>query len=199
MRLGRCGMKGTWCMRYGSLGGRRWAGGLGTGRHNGRPPPRGGQIILQHTHPHLLSTPVGRAAEGLLWSLIQLLLLLEGERRLAVLFELSNTHTTHTLLHSLHTPTLMSHPTHRRQLWSTHSKRSERQSSSLRRYASPSCAAARAQPLTARGGRPPPPGRAPPPPPAPPPAAPPRRSAATRKTATCEPTTSSRRTRSRRA
>ena len=40
-------------------------------------PLGGGRSFLQHTHPHLLSSPVGRAAEGLLWSLIQLLLLLQ--------------------------------------------------------------------------------------------------------------------------
>ena len=45
------------------------------GRHNDWPPP-GGAGHLSHTHPHLLSTPVGEAVQGLLWSLIQQLLLL---------------------------------------------------------------------------------------------------------------------------
>ena len=53
MWLERGGTKGTWCTRYGSLGGRRWAGGLGTGRHNGRLPPRGGQIIFTTHAPPL--------------------------------------------------------------------------------------------------------------------------------------------------
>ena len=47
------------------------------GRHNDWPPP-GGAGHLSHTHPHLLSTSVGEAVQGLLWSLIQLLLLLPG-------------------------------------------------------------------------------------------------------------------------
>ena len=38
-------------------------------------PPRGAGH-LSHTHPHLLSSPVGEAVQGLLWSLIQQQLLL---------------------------------------------------------------------------------------------------------------------------
>ena len=73
--VGPCGMRVMWCMRCGGLGGRRWSGGLGMGRQNDWPPP-GGAGHLSHTHPHLLSTPVDEAVQGLLWSLIQQLLLL---------------------------------------------------------------------------------------------------------------------------
>ena len=45
------------------------------------PPLGGGRSFLQHTHPHLLSSFVGWAAEGLLWSLIQLLLGLSGGKQ----------------------------------------------------------------------------------------------------------------------
>ena len=94
--------------------------------------------------------------------------------------------------------TLTMPPAHRRQLRPTGAERpgltKQKQD---RRHLARRRIAARERQLTAGGGRPPPTGRAPPPPPAPPPAASPRRAAATRTTATCAPTRSSRRTRSR--